>query len=163
MRTASRKRVALASAATTLALAGATVALATPPSGDTLMPLARGSLVKPVKINEKVGSGRVKIQTQGALDALLAQQTLAPGGTGGWHEHAGPHITIVTQGALTEIDAKCKRHNLGAGQADIDSGGSIDKIENRGSSPVVFYVTFLVPHGVIVPRIDEPAPKGCNA
>ena len=163
MRTASRKRVALASAATTLALAGATVALATPPQGLTLKPLGRGSLVAPVKINEKVGSGRVTIQTQGALDALLAQQTLAPGGTGGWHEHAGPHITIVTQGTLTIIDSECKRHNLSAGHASIAPGPSVDKPENRSSAPVVFYTTFLVPRGVLIPRIDEPAPKGCNA
>jgi hypothetical protein len=157
------RRILLAGAAITLAIAGASVALATPPSGQTLMPLGRGSLAKPVNINEKLANGRVKIQTQGALDVLAAQFTLAPGGTSGWHKHPGPHITIVTQGTLTEIDAKCKSHNLGAGQADIDSGGSVDKIENRGSTPVVFYVTFLVPRGVIVPRIDEPAPKGCNA
>jgi quercetin dioxygenase-like cupin family protein len=157
------RRILLAGAAITLAIAGASVALATPPSGQTLMPFGRGSLAKPVNINEKVANGRVKIQTQGALDVLAAQYTLAPGGTSGWHEHPGPHITIITQGTLTEIDAKCKRHNLSAGQADIDSGGSVDKIENRGSTPVVFDVTFLVPHGVIVPRIDEPAPKGCNA
>ena len=163
MRTASRKRVALASAATTLALAGTTVALATPPQGLTLKPLGRGSLVEPVKINEKVGKGRVEIQTQGALDTLAAQFTLAPGGTTGWHKHAGPHITIVTQGTLTEIDAKCKRHNLVAGQADIDLGGAVGKDENRGSAPVVFYTTFLVPRGVLIPRIDEPAPAGCNA
>jgi quercetin dioxygenase-like cupin family protein len=163
MRTASRKRVALAGAATTLALAGATVALATPPSGETVTPLARGQLVMPAKVNEKVGNGHVKIQTRGAVDALTAQSTLAPGGTGGWHKHAGPHITIVTQGTLTIIDAKCKRHDLPAGHAIIASGSSVDKPENRGATPVVFYVTFLVPHGVMSPRIDEPAPAGCNA
>jgi quercetin dioxygenase-like cupin family protein len=163
MRTTSQKRVALAGAATTLALAGATVALATPPSGQTVTPLARGTLVKPVKINEKVGNGRIKIQTQGALDALAAQQTLAPGGTSGWHKHAGPHITIVMQGVLTIIDAKCGRHELPAGHANIAPGPSVDKVENPGSTPVVFYATFLVPHGVNSPRIDEPAPAGCNA
>ena len=163
MRTASRKRIALAGAAATLTLAGTTVALATPPSGENLTPLARGQLVTPAKINAKVGSGRVKIQTQGALDALIAQDTLAPGGTGGWHKHAGPHITIVTQGTLTIIDAKCKRHDLPTGHAIIDSGGSVDKPENRGSTPVVFYVTFLVPHNVTSPRIDEPAPARCTA
>jgi hypothetical protein len=163
MTTRSRKRVALAGAATALALAGATAALATPPSGETLTPLARGSAVNPAKINETVGNGRVKIQTHGALDVLAAQFTLAPGGTSGWHKHAGPVITIVTQGTLTEIDAKCKRHDLGAGQADIDPGESVGKIENRGSTPVVFYTTFLVPPGVMSPRIDEPAPAGCNA
>jgi quercetin dioxygenase-like cupin family protein len=163
MKTASGTRVALAGVATTLALVGATVAVATPPSGDTVTPLARGPLVMPAQINEKVTGGRVKIQTQGALDALTAQQTLAPGGTGGWHEHAGPHITIVTQGTLTIIDAKCRRHDLPPGHAIIAPGASVDKPENRGSTPVVFYVTFLVPHAVMSPRIDAPAPAGCGA
>jgi quercetin dioxygenase-like cupin family protein len=163
MSIASRKRVALASAATTLVLAGAAVALATPPQGDVITPLARGSLVKSTNINDKVGNGRVKIRTEGALDALTVQQTLAPSGTGGWHNHAGPHIVIVTQGTLTIIDSKCQRHDLPAGHANIDTAGSIDKTENRGSTPVVFYVTFLLPRGVTSPRIDQPAPPGCNA
>jgi hypothetical protein len=162
MKFGTRTHVALAATGALAATAGA-VALATPPSGQTVTPLARGSLVNPAKINENVGSGRVKIQTQGAVDVLAAHQTLAPGGTSGWHKHPGPHITIVTQGTLTEIDAKCKRHDLAAGQADIDSGESIGKVENRASTPLVIYVTFLVPHGVIVPRIDEPAPAGCKA
>lgn len=163
MSTTSRKRAALAGAAITLALAGATVAAATPGSGETVTPLARGPLVMPANINDKLGHARVKIQTKGALDVLAAQQTLAPGGTGGWHKHAGPHITVVTQGTLTVIDAKCKRHDLPAGHANIGSAGSVDKTENRGTTPVVFYVTFLVPHGTTSPRIDEPAPAGCNA
>src|SRR5712692_1203121 len=103
MRPTSRKALALASAGATLALA-AGVALATPPNGETPTPLARGALIAPANINTKVIGGRVRIKTQGALDAMMAQITLAPGGTGGWHSHAGPLITIVTQGTLTIID-----------------------------------------------------------
>ena len=51
---------------------------------------------------------------------------------------------------------------MAAGQANIDSGTEVDKPENLGST-LVAYVTLLVPHGVLVPRIDEPAPTGCNA
>jgi len=160
---ASRKTLVLAGAVATLALAGASMALATAPQGEDVTPLARGPLVKPVKVNELLGGGRVKIQTTGALDAMTAKGTLAPGGTGGWHKHAGPHITIVTQGTLTIIDGKCMRHELPAGHATIESGGSVDKTENLGSAPLVFYVTFLLPHSVTSPRIDEPAPAGCTS
>ena len=44
MRSTARKLLALTSAGTTLALTTATVALATAPSGETPMPLARGAL-----------------------------------------------------------------------------------------------------------------------
>jgi hypothetical protein len=67
---------------------------------------------------------RIKVQTKGALDALMLNITLAPGGNGGWHSHAGPAITIVKQGTVTTIDAKCKRHDVPAGHAVISTGSS---------------------------------------
>lgn len=165
MRATSRKQLALAGMGTTLALAvaGGGVALATAPSGETAMPLARGALVKPANVNRRVTGGRVRIKTQGALDALMLDIAIAPGGNGGWHEHAGPHITVVKQGTLTIIDGKCQRHDIPAGHAVISSGMDTGKDENRGATPVVFDVTFLIPHGAASPRIDTPAPVGCNA
>jgi quercetin dioxygenase-like cupin family protein len=163
MRTTSRKPLALAGAGTTLALAAATVALATPPSGETPTPLARGALVAPANVNLKVADGRVRIKTQGALDALMLNITLAPGGNGGWHTHAGPAITIVKQGTVTIIDAKCKRHDVSEGHAVISPGSTSTKNENRGTTPVVVDVTFLLPHTTTSPRIDQPAPTGCTA
>ncbi len=157
------RRFALAGAAASLALAGAAVALATPPSGETVTPLARGSLVKPANFNIRLAGGSVRIVTRGAIDALTAQPTLAPGGTGGWHRDAGPLVVIVKQGTLTLIDGSCRRHDLPAGHANIDPGGSVHKTENLGSTPVVYYVTLLVPHGVASPDINAPAPAGCTA
>jgi quercetin dioxygenase-like cupin family protein len=161
MRSTSRTALALAIAGSTVALA-AGVALATPPSGETPTPLARGALVAPANVNTKVIGGRVKINTQGAIDAMMLQITLAPGGTGGWHSHAGPLITIVTQGTLTIIDAQCKRHDVQAGQAIINNG-STHKDENLGATPVSFNVTFLIPHSVARPPVDQQAPAGCTA
>jgi hypothetical protein len=158
----SRKALALASAGATLALA-AGAALATPPNGETPTPLARGALITPANVNVKVTGGSVRIKTQGALDALALEITLAPGGTGGWHTHAGPLISIVKKGTLTIIDAKCKRHDIPAGHAMISSGSTADKTENKGTTPVTWDVTFLIPHGVTSPPIDQPAPAGCTA
>jgi quercetin dioxygenase-like cupin family protein len=161
MRSTSRNCLALAIVVITVALA-AGVALATPPSGETPTPLARGALVAPANVNTRVIGGRVKINTQGAIDAMMLQLTLAPGGTGGWHSHAGPLITIVTQGTLTLIDAHCKRQDIQAGQAVI-SNGSTHKDENLGTTPVTFNVTFLIPHAVARPPVDQSAPAGCTA
>jgi quercetin dioxygenase-like cupin family protein len=163
MRTTSRKPIALAGAGTIIALAAATVALATPPSGETPTPLARGALIAPANVNLKVSGGRVRINTLGALDALMLNITLAPGGNGGWHSHAGPAITIVKQGTVTIIDAKCKRHDVPEGHAMISPGSSPTENENKGTTPVVVDVTFLLPHAVSSPRVDAPAPAGCAA
>jgi quercetin dioxygenase-like cupin family protein len=161
MRIATRTSIAL-TGASLLALSAAT-ALATAPSGETPTPLARGALVKPANVNVKLTGGRVKLQTKGALDALMLNVTLAPGGTGGWHKHAGPVISIVKQGTLTLIDSKCKRHDISAGHAVVSPGTTPTKNENRGATPLVVDVTFLIPHGATSPRIDQPAPTGCNA
>jgi hypothetical protein len=88
---------------------------------------------------------------------------LAPGGNGCWHSHAGPAITIFKQGTVTIIDAKCKRHDVTEGHAVISSGSSPTENENRGTTPVVVDVTFLLPHAASSPRIDQPAPAGCTA
>jgi quercetin dioxygenase-like cupin family protein len=163
MRVTSRRPLALAGAGTTLALVAAGVALATPPSGETPTPLARGALIAPANVNVKVTGGRVGIKTQGALDALMLSITLAAGGNGGWHSHAGPAITIVKQGTVTIIDAKCRRHDVSAGHAVISPGSSPSENENKGTTPVMVDVTFLLPHGATSPRIDQPAPAGCTA
>lgn len=162
MRATPRKLFALTSVGATLVLATATVALATAPSGETPTPLARGALNGPANVNVKVSGGSVKIKTHGVLDALVLEITLAPGGTGGWHSHAGPLIAIVKHGTLTMLDGNCTRHDITAGNAMISPGGSTEKDENKGTTPVVFDVTFLIPHGATSPRIDRPAPAGCT-
>ena len=161
MRIIKHKPIAVAGASL-LALSAGT-ALATAPSGETVTPLARGALVKPANVNRNVKGGRVKLQTKGKLDALMVNITIAPGGNGGWDALAGPHINIVKQGTLTLIDANCKRHDIPAGHAVISAGSDRDKVENRGTTPLVYYNTFLIPHGAASPRIDTPAPAGCNA
>jgi quercetin dioxygenase-like cupin family protein len=163
MRATSHTPLALAGAGTILALVAGTAALATPPSGETPTPLARGALIAPANVNLKVTGGRVKIKTQGALDALMLSITLAPGGNGGWHSHAGPAITIVKQGTVTIIDTRCQRHEVTAGHAVISPGSSPTENENKGTTPVVVDVTFLLPHAAMSPRIDQPAPAGCTA
>ena len=164
MKTSSRALLTIATVGSSLVLAAgaASVALGTAPSGETATPLARGAISEPANINRKVGDGSVRIKTDGALDALMVQITLAPGGTGGWHSHAGPLVTVVTQGVLTLVDASCQVHEITAGHAAILPGETA-KDENRGTGPVTFDVTFLIPDGATSPRIDEPAPAGCAA
>ena len=67
---------------------------ATPPSGLTNIPLARGT-------NTSHGT----IPLQFGADVAVAQITVAPGGSSGWHSHLGGAIIVVKQGSLTVYSA----------------------------------------------------------
>jgi quercetin dioxygenase-like cupin family protein len=137
--------------------------LATPDSKETSAPVASGALVKNVNANVAILGGHFKVQTSGRQDVIIRQFTLAPGGNTGWHSHMGPTIDVVTQGVLTEFfadDLNCRPHTLAAGQASFDVKPGVPRIAiNEGSTPVVFYGVFFLPHGA-TPRVDLPVPPG---
>ena len=73
------------------AVYGGTV-LATPPSGLTNVPLARGT---------DLSNGTIPLQA--GTDVAMAQITVVPGGSSGWHSHPGGAIIIVKQGARSPL------------------------------------------------------------
>ena len=72
-----------------VALSGGAVS-ATSPSDLTQVPLARGTNVSHGTIPLHVGT-----------DVAMAQITVDPGGSSGWHSHTGGAIIVVKQGSLT--------------------------------------------------------------
>ncbi len=128
-------------------------ALATPPSGLTNTPLARGTNTSDGTIPLRVGT-----------DVTMAQITVVPGGSAGWHSHPGGAIVIVKQGELTvyrAIGSQCQITTYSAGQAFIERPGEVDQVINTGTVPYVLYVTFpRVPQGESA-RTDEPDPGTC--
>src|SRR4051794_7291129 len=141
----------------TLVLVGGAVyggnALATPPSGLSNVPLARGT---------NVSHGTIPLQF--GADVAMAQITVAPGGSSGWHSHLGGAIIVVKQGSLTVFSAvgsTCETTTYSAGQAFIERPGEVDDVLNRGTTPYVLLVTFpRVPQGDST-RTDEPDPGTC--
>lgn len=129
-------------------------AQATPSSGLTNVLLARGT---------DVSNGTVPIQV--GADVVIAQITVQPGGSSGWHSHPGGAIIVVKEGSLTvyrSLGSQCETTTYGAGQAFIERPGEVDQVINLGSIPYVLYVTFpRVPQGVAV-RTDEPNPGTCG-
>jgi len=129
------------------------IALATPPSGLVNILLARGT---------DASEGTLPIQM--GTDVVMAQITVEPGGSSGWHSHPGGAIIVVKQGSLTVFGSagnKCETTTYGAGQAFIERPGEVDNVLNLGTSPYVLYVTFpRVPQGAS-PRTDEPNPGTC--
>jgi quercetin dioxygenase-like cupin family protein len=144
----------LASVVTAVTVA-ATVApsWATPPSGLTNIPLARGTDTSHGTLPLRFGT-----------DIAMTQITVNPGGSSGWHSHPGGAIIIVQQGTLTvyhSVDNQCRTITYSAGQAFIERPGEVDDVLNMGTVPYVLYVTFpRVPPGGS-PRIDQPDPGTC--
>lgn len=138
-----------------LLLAGAAVfkARATPPSGLVNLPLARGT---------NVSDGTIPLQF--GTDVAMAQITVAPGGSSGWHSHPGGAIIVIKQGSLTvygSLGSRCEITTYGAGQAFIERPGELDDVLNTGTVPYVLFVTFpRVPQGDSA-RTDEPNPGTC--
>lgn len=126
---------------------------ATPPSGLTNILLARGT---------NTSSGTIPLQ--GGTDIVMAEITVEPGGSSGWHAHPGGAIIVVKAGSLTvyeSIGSKCESTTYSAGQAFVERPGEVDQVINTGTVPYVLLVTFpRVPAGQSA-RIDMPDPGTC--
>jgi quercetin dioxygenase-like cupin family protein len=94
----------------------------------------------------------------------MAQITVEPGGSSGWHSHPGGAIIVVKQGSLTvysPVGPKCETTTYSAGQVFIERPGELDDVRNEGTIPYVLLVTFpRVPQGD-PPRTDESDPGTC--
>lgn len=127
--------------------------LATPPSGLTQVPLARGT---------NVSNGTIPLQV--GTDVAMTQITVVPGGSSGWHSHPGGAIIVVKQGTLTvyrALGSQCQTSTYNAGEAFIERPGEVDQVINTGTIPYVLFVTFpRVPQGESA-RTDVPDPGTC--
>ena len=135
--------------------------LATPGHGVTSTPIAFGQLHE---INAKTlsSSWQARINTKGKSDVYMLENTIAPGGSFGWHSHPGPSIVIVKTGALTLYRADdCTAQVVEAGSGFVDNGGDVHLVRNEGSVETVVDVMSLVPRGA-ARRIDEPQPSNSN-
>lgn len=108
---------------------------------------------------------KARLSTKGASDLYVLQNTIAPGGTFGWHSHPGPSLVIVKSGTATFYlghDPNCAPVVVQAGTGFVDSGSDIHVVRNEGSVDLVTVVVSLVPAG-FARRIDQPAPANCPA
>ncbi|HEY6835589.1 MAG TPA: cupin domain-containing protein [Gaiellaceae bacterium] len=141
--------------------------LATPPSGLTTSTVARASF-EPLRLraqSDPPHAWRVRMKTHGTSDFYVIHNTLAPGGTTGWHSHPGPSLIFVVSGEVTNYlgdDPNCTPHVYTAGQGFIDAGGTdVHMLRNNGSvSAETVAVQFL--QAGAVRRIDEPDPGNCH-
>jgi len=102
------------------------------------------------------------ISTFGASDVYVVDNTIAPGGTTGWHSHPGPSLIHVVAGTVTNYEARgCTSRVYTAGTGFVDPGGSsVHMLRNEGSVPAETIAMQFLPKGA-ARRIDEPAPVNC--
>ena len=94
----------------------------------------------------------------------MAQITVLPGGSSGWHSHPGGAIVLVQQGSLTvyeSVGGGCEIATYSAGQGFVERPGEVDQVINTGAVPYTLYVTFPRVPGGCAPRTDEPNPGTC--
>ena len=106
---------------------------------------------------------RARIKTKRSSDLHVLQNTIAPGGTFGWHRHPGPSLVIVKSGTATfylASDPTCTPHVVPAGSGFVDQGHDVHVVRNEGRVDLVTVVVSLVPAG-FARRIDEPSPGTC--
>ena len=108
---------------------------------------------------------QARINTKGDSDLYVIQNTIAPGGTFGWHGHPGPSLVIVKSGTATFYmadDPTCSPHVVKAGQGFVDDGNDTHVVRNESAdTPLVTVVASIVPAG-FARRIDQPSPGNCS-
>jgi quercetin dioxygenase-like cupin family protein len=143
------KLVALAWAA--VSLAGITVAVATPPVGNsTRNELAVGKITDPIDLRRSDPS-----------DFHIQDLILDPGATSGWHTHPGPEYSVVKGGQVVlQRTPGCDPITMKAGEGFFIPGGTPHFAHNDTKDPAELYVTYTVPAGTTVLRQD--APEQCG-
>jgi len=144
-------------------------ALATNPSGvtTTTFGIARFDDIDATsKTDTNPGTAtnfwQARLNTKGASDLYVLQNTITPGGTFGWHSHPGPSLVIVKSGTATFYmadDPACAPHVVQAGTGFVDDGHDVHVVRNEGTVDLVTVVVSLVPAG-FARRIDQPSPGG---
>jgi quercetin dioxygenase-like cupin family protein len=138
-----------------LLIAMATIALASPPSGQRTSAPVTGNL-QPVNIEPN----GVELETEEPVEVTTFAITLDPGGFTGWHTHPGILIATVQSGAVVR-EVGCRARTYSVGDAFVEHGDQpTGQVRNASlTAPAAFSVTHIAAPGV--PRRAETDPPTC--
>jgi quercetin dioxygenase-like cupin family protein len=109
-------------------------------------------------------SQRYSIQVTKPADVVVAQATVPPGASFGWHYHRAAVLVVVKSGTLTlydSADPMCTPQRYSAGQGFTERPHHVHLARNEGARPAVVFVTYLgLKHGVN-PDVPAPNPGNC--
>jgi quercetin dioxygenase-like cupin family protein len=104
------------------------------------------------------------IDVKKPADVLVAEATVPPGASFGWHYHRAAVAAVVKSGTLTlydSADRTCTPTRYSAGQGFTERAGHVHLARNETHKPVVVLVTYLgLKHGVN-PDVPTPSPGNC--
>jgi quercetin dioxygenase-like cupin family protein len=101
--------------------------------------------------------------TDAGTDYVFREITIAPGGSTGWHSHAGQLFGTVKEGILMHNRADCTMDGLYvAGQSIAEKGGPayVHIGRNVGPGPLVLQILYINPAGA--PLSDDAPDPGCG-
>ncbi|MFL5863073.1 MAG: cupin domain-containing protein [Solirubrobacteraceae bacterium] len=109
-------------------------------------------------------SQRYTIAVTKPADVIVAEATVPPGASFGWHYHRAAVAAVVKSGTLSlydSADRTCTPTRYSAGQGFTERPGHVHLARNEGRKPVVVLVTYLgLKHGVN-PDVPSPRPGNC--
>jgi quercetin dioxygenase-like cupin family protein len=115
-------------------------------------------------VQSKFNGYDVELKSHDNTDIAVADITIAPNGTSGWHYHPGPVLVVVKSGAVTFYTADgpdCSPVRHPAGTVFIEPGGVVGNAINREATDTKVVATFFAPAGSPL-RIDAPKPANCE-
>lgn len=109
-------------------------------------------------------SQRYTIHVTQPADVVVAQATVPPGASFGWHYHRAAVAVVVKSGTLTlydSADRTCTPQRYSAGQGFTERPHHVHLARNEGHEPAVVFVTYLgLKHGVN-PDVPAARPRNC--
>jgi quercetin dioxygenase-like cupin family protein len=97
-------------------------------------------------------------------DVVVAEATVPPGASFGWHYHRAAVVVAVKSGTLTlydSTDRTCTPQRYSAGHGFTERPHHVHLARNEGREPAVVFVTYLgLKHGVN-PDVPAPSPGNC--
>jgi quercetin dioxygenase-like cupin family protein len=128
------------------------VAVATPSTG-TVTPVIIGA--------GSMSNGRGFV-ARADTNTVVAEFTVGPNSSTGWHTHPGKTLVTVQSGTFTVYHDNCRSRTYEAGDAFVERSSSVHVGRNETNGTVKLGVVFFnVPIGGS-PRIDQPQPYGCD-
>jgi hypothetical protein len=144
-------------------VAGAAITQVDPSTVPTGFLVANNDVKTPLKV--KVAGGPEHVLPDGA-DIYVQHAAIPPGGSTGWHTHAGPVFVMMVNGALTLYDGDdptCTGTSYSAGSGFVDRGfGHVHIARNEGSVPAEFYAFYELPAGSGDAGVKIPQPGFTN-
>ena len=101
--------------------------------------------------------------TYDGQDYVTKEVTIAPGGSTGWHWHAGRVYGVIREGTLTHYAANCSIDGVYPAGSPVTENTGPDAIHlgrNLGPDPLVMWISYIEPAGGPL-ATDVPNP-GCD-